>query len=698
VRTFTAVLAASLVLAACGAQAPPFVLGPERDRVVLSDPEIEAMATILRLEDHRRFEPETFQRLSALPHSEVRRRAATAAGRIGDPAAAIFLTQVLARDPSPAVRADAAFAIGLLGDTSTSVLGALRQAAPRDWTPVRPEEATVVVEIVGALGRIGTDAARAEVVDVLRRVQRADDPISRQIAAEALLAVWKFPTGAGRAVSALRFVGHPDPELRWRATLALVRLGATEGTSRLLPLLDDTDPRVRALAARGLAAPAVDSAGIADAAAAALVAALADPHPHVRINAVRALGTFGDRAPEHAIVDRTTDEDPNVSVAAAAALGNLGARVAPTLVAIAAGDALPIAARATALAALARLDPDAALPVFDAWARARDDRRYAAAHTLASLGWPRARHWLEALAADSDARVAVAATEAAATLAAAPDLDPTVAAELRGLLLRLIAADDPRQRTVALRGAVPLLRSTELDAVLDAFERASRDPAARATAIAAIHAVGTLEVATPGPAAVFFDRFRPADDRWIRRAVADTLGDRWGVPPAAAVADDEGFYREIVQRFIAPVLAGGRRPEAAVRTPHGDIRIELLSEEAPLTVHNFATLAASGYYDEGVWHRVVPNFVLQDGAPAGDPTGGPGWTIRDELNRVRYDRGVVGMALAGPDTGGSQWFITHSPQPHLDAGYTAFGRVVAGESVMDRVVQGDAVSAVRIRF
>jgi cyclophilin family peptidyl-prolyl cis-trans isomerase/HEAT repeat protein len=696
-RPFLVILLAVLGVGACGPQAPPVLLGPERDRVALTDTEVDAIATILRLEDHRTFEPDTFQRLAAASSPEVRRRAATAAGRIGDVAAAPFLTGVLARDPHPAVRADAAFALGLLGDTSATVLRALRQAAPRDWTPVRAEEATVVVEIVGALGRLGTDAARAEVVDVLRRVQRADDPIARRIAAEALLAVWKFSAGAGRTASALRFVDHHDPELRWRAALALVRLGDSEATPRLLPLLGDSDPRVRALAARGLTAPVADSAAIAQPVIEALVASLSDPHPHVRVNAVRALATFGDRASRDAILDRAGDADPNVAIAAAAALATLGAAAGPDLADIVANDALPVAVRAAALASLATLDPDTAAPIVTAWARAAHEQRYAAARSLVTLGWPGAREVLESLSADPDRRVAVAATEAAAALAAGTDLPATDAAQLRDLLLRLARADDHRQRTVALRGVAPLLRAGDLAPVLAAYERASADPAARATAIAAVRALGGMEATQPGPAAAFFARFQPHPDRWIRRAVADSLGDRWGAPPLAAASDDPWFYRDIVHRYVVPALGSGRRPEATVRTPHGDIRIELLPEEAPLTVHNFVTLAGEGYYDDGVWHRVVPNFVLQDGAPAGDPTGGPGWTIRDEFNRVRYGRGIMGMALSGPDTGGSQWFITHSPQPHLDGGYTVFGRVVAGERAMDRVVQGDAVVTVRVR-
>ena len=94
---------------------------------------------------------------------------------------------------------------------------------------------------------------------------------------------------------------------------------------------------------------------------------------------------------------------------------------------------------------------------------------------------------------------------------------------------------------------------------------------------------------------------------------------------------------------------------------------------------------------------MVPNFVMQDGDPLGNGSGGPGWSIRCEMNMVPFERGVVGMALSGKDTGGSQWFVTHSPQPHLDGGYTVFGRVnETGMKVVDRIVRGDKIVSVRI--
>ena len=121
-----------------------------------------------------------------------------------------------------------------------------------------------------------------------------------------------------------------------------------------------------------------------------------------------------------------------------------------------------------------------------------------------------------------------------------------------------------------------------------------------------------------------------------------------------------------------------------IDTDRGTIQIELAVLDAPLTVENFITLARKGFFNGLSVHRVVPDFVVQDGDPRGDGEGGPGYTIRDELNERPYLRGTVGMALDWADTGGSQFFITHSPQPHLDAKYTVFGRVIAGMDVVDR--------------
>ena len=118
--------------------------------------------------------------------------------------------------------------------------------------------------------------------------------------------------------------------------------------------------------------------------------------------------------------------------------------------------------------------------------------------------------------------------------------------------------------------------------------------------------------------------------------------------------------------------------------------------DAPVTVDTFIALARKGFFDGLPVHRVVSNFVVQGGDPRGDGEGGPGFTIRDEINQLPYLRGTVGMALDWADTGGSQFFIAHSPQPHLDGRYTVLGRVVTGMDVVDRIEQWDVIRRVRV--
>ena len=145
---------------------------------------------------------------------------------------------------------------------------------------------------------------------------------------------------------------------------------------------------------------------------------------------------------------------------------------------------------------------------------------------------------------------------------------------------------------------------------------------------------------------------------------------------------------------------------ATIETDKGTIVADLFDEEAPGTVANFEKLANSEFYDGTRFHRVISNFMIQGGDPLSrDPnnrrvgTGGPGYTIKCETHRNthRHETGTLSMAHAGKDTGGSQFFITHSPQPHLDGQYTAFGHVVNGMDVVDRLVQWDVIRNVRIR-
>lgn len=138
--------------------------------------------------------------------------------------------------------------------------------------------------------------------------------------------------------------------------------------------------------------------------------------------------------------------------------------------------------------------------------------------------------------------------------------------------------------------------------------------------------------------------------------------------------------------------------QAVIDTDRGRMVLDLYPNEAPATVHNFSQLAQSGFYDGLAFHRVIPNFVIQGGCPRGDGTGGPGYTIKCETegNPHRHQRGSLSMAHAGKDTGGSQFFICHSPQAHLDGVHTVFGKVVEGFDVLDSIRQGDHMTRVTI--
>ena len=167
----------------------------------------------------------------------------------------------------------------------------------------------------------------------------------------------------------------------------------------------------------------------------------------------------------------------------------------------------------------------------------------------------------------------------------------------------------------------------------------------------------------------------------------------WGAG-AIATGKTDAEYREIVRRYLLPAVLGEPNPRVQIETDRGTLTVELLPAEAPLTVAAFLALVDRHYFDGQRWHRVVPNFVAQAGDPRGDGWGGPGTVLRDEINPVPYTEGVVGMALSGPDTGGSQFFITHSRQPHLDGSYTVFGRVVADAGILPQIAQGDRIRSI----
>lgn len=611
-----------------------------------------------------------------------------ALGRIGDRAATPLLLPLL-HDPDTAVRAEAAFALGELGDTAaTRGLAALADA----FAPVAG--GAWESEVVTALAKIGSQDADLAVERLLERHPPTDSGADPATAA-ALLEAWRLGSRSAVAPRLTAYVASRGAEWRRHAAYSAARLRLADAAGALLQAATDPDLLTRSYALRALTAELADSAGMdRQAFVGRLRESVDDPSAQARINALRALATYRDSALAALAAPLLADRDPNVPVQAAATVGSLGGSRAAALLAERFTTGGTFALRRAALLGLAQASPPAALNAGMGWRAARDWRlRGAYAEMLGVVGSAAARQELVRLLDDADARVVSGAL--AALGQAAPPGDS---------LLLAAAQERLGHRDVMVRAAAIALLARRRDATLvpdfvAAFRRAETEEMNDAR-LAAVHALA--EVARQGGAAqraeverAFLATVPRSGDYLVRRTVAERFGAEaarryWGETYPVLTGRNAEDYREVARRYILrPKGAGPMR--MTIETERGRMVVDLYPYEAPLTVDNLIRLVDRGYFDDLRWHRVVPNFVIQDGDPRGDGSGGPGTVIRDEINRRRYDRGAVGMALSGPDTGGSQYFITHSPQPHLDGGYTVFGHVVAGFDVLDRIVQGDRI-------
>jgi cyclophilin family peptidyl-prolyl cis-trans isomerase/HEAT repeat protein len=639
-------------------------------------------AGLLRLADRR--EADAVYLRAAAEHADprIQRRAAWVMANLRRPQAIPLLQPLLAsRDTS--VAAMAAFALGQIGDTAAVPL-----LVP--WVvPSRIAAApTVVGEAALALGKLRHEDAR-NALQALLAYAPTSGPGIRQAVGPALLGVWRqarpLPVDA-----VARWLDSQDAELRWRAAYALSRRAEPAATAALHRNLRDPDALVRSLVARSLGAAMADSARIGAAAAEdALVRMVtSDTARTVRINALRSLG--GYRTPRAREVLSTVAHTgiPYETVTAMESLQRMGAFAAPAapmLEAEALDTDMPVFVRQTALAALGDVDRAAALRVAervqgeDRWRMRASAARIFAADTTDPA---RTIRWVR----DADGRVAAAAMEAAVAA-------DTTGRAIRPVLLAGVDAADPLVRTNALGGLARLADPATLPVVLAAYGRAQADSLNDA-ALAAVDAVGAIAKRDPAAAGRFLAAYPRSGDYLVRQRVRDALGDAaagaWGEP----LPIETGLSMDDYQAIAADAAARPRR-RALIETDRGRIEVELFASEAPLTVRSFLRLAEAGFFDGQEWPRVVPNFVIQGGDPRGDTSGGPGYSIRDEINRHLYGRGTLGMALSGPDTGGSQWFVTHSPQPHLDGTYAVFGRVVRGMEVADEILPGDRIIRIR---
>lgn len=664
----------------------------------------DKMAWILRLEDERRLTetpapaddvdgtrsaaaevPGTRPDLLLLvadPDVQIRRRAALAIGRIGLSAGLPALVAALG-DAEPEVRQMAAFALGLIGDGSATdaLLAALGDPAP----VVQGRAA----EALGLLGRVESATAIGELLTRLMRTTQvtmvaADEmsyPLDSEIEAFrlailALARLKRFEPLAGAILAE-----NQQPLVRWwPVAYALSEVADPGGVPALVTFIRSGGVGA-ILAARGLGAignaeavgelrsmldQSATSAGVRLAIVEALVArpdpdartALSellrrsDSTPELRLEAVRALARLGTLDVVEDVLDLMAHPWPPLRIAALEAIASLDTQLFTTV--------------------LSGLDRDPQWSV-----------RAALAQTLGRLdsavGLPRLIQMLE----DDDQRVVPSVLTSLARLRAP---------EIEGVLRRHLESSDPVVRMAAARGLGDLRVPDAEPWLTQAYERglSDSDHGARAAALTAL-----AEYATP--AAIETLRRGLEDKNWaVRRQtltlladVGDSSVDEMTGRPAPTDRSPDSYG---VATLVRPIVS----PHAYIETEKGTLQIELAVLDAPLTVDNFITLARQRYFDGLPLHRVVSQSLLQGGDRRGDGEGGPGYTIRDELNQRPFVRGTIGMSRDWPDSGGSQFFLTRLPMPSLDGRYTAFGTVVSGFEVLDTLRAWDRIERVRI--
>jgi cyclophilin family peptidyl-prolyl cis-trans isomerase/HEAT repeat protein len=705
------------------------------------------MLRILRSEDERRSDPSMSGLLNS-PYPIVRKRAALALGRIGDERDLPELMASLKTDHDNDVRQMCAFAIGevesaagadalisVLNDTNQpgqvraraieglGKIGAvvLSNAASAGNQPAAPkvEDKT--------LGRI-----RLAILDGLKFEAGRAVPDRATILLGLTAALRVRPEGAGSVI--VRFLSSSDPRIVADALNSMARLRLKDDNDRVRQLLNHSDPIVRANAARVIGA--AEDKGAYDS---LLARALNDNDVRVRVSAIRALGSLKDARALTPLLARGTKlisdirADRKRDVATPTGLNELleiatvFGRVAPVLSDLAQS---PVdKARVIFFIDARQLVDNSAPEIEIAFARMAP-----ADYLTMHFHNPTVRAGENSIARAR--RISSLAQGLGEIAALKPENDPSPVNDVRRSAeislaswlcvfpesrtqrcldsfwlrqpetYRAYAAFKPRDLAEVLRPQLRandvIVRATAADllgellpseanmkTLVEALPHALRDKDLNDAALSILDSLAKQKSAAANDA---IKSALDSDDHLIRRRAVALL-------KANGVGDFSSRIGTVKTRnsradYLRAIARLGKTVTATVVTSKGAFTIQFFPAEAPLTVDNFVQLARRGYFNGQTIPRVVPNFVVQAGDPRGDQNGGPGYQIRCEVNEAPYERGSLGMALSGKDTGGSQWFVTHSPQPHLDGGYTVFGRVIRGMDVIDNIARGDTIRRV----
>lgn len=708
---------------------------------------------ILKAEDERRFD-DALKKLLSDKNPSIRKRAVLAAGRIGDEKAVEPLITLLKNDKDTEARAMAVFA---LGETeSVKAADSLTEVLLNDENAtIRANAIEALGKVTASFPQEEKEKAQAvgkTIIDVLEREKISKCPEDKVILKGLTAVLRARPANAG--VTLAKFLNHTNDAIRENATNALARLRAKDGIEEVRKLLvNDKDPIVRANAARILGA-AEDKESID----ALLERALKDADSRVRISCIRTLGGLGQRdfkigtplieRGEVLLADFKKGKDAKVSFPAEQ---NELLEIATTL-----GRVLRYTQDEKAVKFLRdlRVAMDYSAPEVEiAFVRIDSgtymkESEHALKYVLLKLQQVTSvsqgiREIANVESKDEkitkeihkqaqDIFVEAGCLKVKSYLCATdfmivPDILRTYTAfkpdDLGKVLRDIFNINIHDSESERAKGTYTIVANTDKDKFEGSYK--PHDVIVRATAAdllgdlppseentkalvealpiaykdelndAVLSILATLGKQKNSAANEAIKTALKSEDHLIRRRAvqilkANGVGDFSSSIGYVQTKNTTADYRRALSRKNGSV-------KAIVETEKGSFTINLLPEDAPLTVDNFVKLANKGYFKNIIFHRVVPNFVIQGGDPRGDGSGGPGYSIRCEINEVEYTRGAVGMALSGKDTGGSQWFVTHSPQPHLDGGYTVFGLVDEKDmKTVDSIARGNRIVNIRI--
>ncbi len=662
---------------------------------------LDRLETILRIQDRRTPNDGALSALLDDADPVVRERAVRAYASIQD-TNALGLIVGRMQDPDLAVQRSACLAVG---QTAMLLSPPARAALERDLIWKRLPDIGTPAELIEEIGKFGTADALSDLLI------RYGNSASEQHTDGLTMALVRFAIRGVSSPEATRFLlrhAYAQGATTWQTMYALQRTGATPEIAaeveRLVLLRQHPDPLVRL----NLAALLGKLKDVRVGREPLRRLAEFDADWRVRVNALRALATYPvrtDRATLLVFRRAFYDGDNMVAVTALAALRTSDLVAADTsgeaaevyqhlrrLAANESGNAVWTVQSEAAQTLAALLGPSAfprGLPTATTPRHLHADLLRALGATGDPSGLPR----LTEMSRSSDPVRACGAIEGLSALARRCTWDHKVPGAVRTALLEALTSDD-----VAITGTAAgaltdsLLRDdTIVPAMLNALaaQRLPDGLEAMQELIGALGTIGDNRAVLP-----LLDHLR-SPDRTVAIAAAKALGMITGTNYLSRLpAAQEAFYTDFDFTFLRALP---ETLQVSIETARGTMQASFYTNAAPFTVMALVKLSEQrGFFRGLTFHRVVPNFVTQGGCPRGDGWGGPGFTLRSEFSALQYGEGTIGIASAGKDTEGSQFFITHSPQPHLDGRYTIIGRVTEGMAVVRALQRDDRIFDVRV--